>query len=73
MKNGTKTDAITIILNRFYKGMPERIASLKQERVNARIARDLYTLRSKSKMTQKQLAELDGTTPSVISCLENAD
>jgi predicted XRE-type DNA-binding protein len=73
MKKKKITDAVAIIHNRFYKGKPERIASLEQERVNARIARDLYVLRTKSKMTQKQLAKLVGTTPSVISRLANAD
>lgn len=67
------TDVIAIIRKRYYEKKPERIASLEQERVNARIARDLYALRTKSKMTQKQLAKLVGTTPSVISRLENAD
>ena len=73
MKNKQITDAAKIIRSRFYKGGSSRLASLEQERVNARIARDLYTLRTKSKMTQKQLARLVGTTPSVISRLENAD
>lgn len=73
MKKKKITDAVTIIHNRYYKGKPERIASLEQERINARIAGNLYTLRTKSKMTQKQLAGLVGTTPSVISRLENAD
>lgn len=73
MKKKITSDAVTIIHNRFYKAKLKRIASLEQERVNARIARDLYTLRSKSNMTQKQLARLVGTTTSVISRLENAD
>lgn len=73
MKKKKTTDAAAIILRRYYKGKPERLASLEQERVNARLARDLYALRTKSKMTQKQLAKLVGTTPSVISRLENAD
>jgi predicted transcriptional regulator len=73
MKRKKTNDVLEILYQKYYKGKPERIASLEQERVNARIARDLYTLRSKSKMTQKQLAKLVGTTPSVISRLENAD
>jgi len=73
MKKKKTTDAVTIIRNRYYKSKPERLASLEQERLNARIARDLYTLRMKSGLTQKKLAKLVGTTPSVISRLENAD
>jgi DNA-binding XRE family transcriptional regulator len=73
MKKGKTTDAVAIIHKRYYKDKPERLALLNQERVNAKIARDLYKLRIRSKMTQKQLASLVGTTPSVISRLENAD
>lgn len=73
MKKKKTTDAVAIIHRRYYKGKPERVNSLEQERVNARIARELYALRTKNGLTQKQLAKLVGTTPSVISRLENAD
>jgi len=73
MKNKKSTDAVAIIHKRHYTGKPRRQAALEQERLNAKVARGLYDLRVKSKMTQKQLAELVGTTPSVISRLENAD
>ena len=66
-------NAIEILHNRYYRNKRDRITSLEQERINARIAHDLYALRSKSGLTQKQLAKLVGTTPSVISRLENAD
>jgi DNA-binding XRE family transcriptional regulator len=72
MKRKT-TNGLAIIHNRYYKNKPERLASLVQERANARIARDLYNLRRKNGLTQKQLATLVGTTASVISRLENAD
>jgi DNA-binding XRE family transcriptional regulator len=73
MKNKKTTDAITILYNRYYKDNPEALKLLEQERTNARIARELYDLRAKSGLTQRQLAKLVGTTPSVISRLENAD
>jgi DNA-binding XRE family transcriptional regulator len=41
--------------------------------VNAEVAQLIYDVRSKAKLTQKQLAELVGTTQSVIARLENAD
>jgi ribosome-binding protein aMBF1 (putative translation factor) len=72
MKKKT-TDAVQILHDRFYKGNPKRQASLDRERVNAKIARDIYELRTKSKLTQKQLAKMVKTTPSVISRLESAD
>ncbi|OGC92319.1 MAG: transcriptional regulator [candidate division Zixibacteria bacterium RBG_16_53_22] len=73
MKEKKTTNALEIIYKRYYKGKPERIASLEQERANAKIARKLYALRIRNKMTQKQLASRVGTTPSVISRLEKAD
>jgi DNA-binding XRE family transcriptional regulator len=41
--------------------------------VDAEVAQLIYDVRSKAKLTQKQLAELVGTTQSVIARLENAD
>jgi DNA-binding XRE family transcriptional regulator len=73
MKKRKTTNAAAIIHKRYYKGKPERLASLEQERANAKIARELYILRTKSNMTQKQLANRVGTTASVISRLEKAD
>jgi DNA-binding XRE family transcriptional regulator len=72
MKKKT-TNGLAIIHNRYYKGKPERLASLDQERINTRAARELYNLRNKSGLTQKELAAIVGTTASVISRLENAD
>jgi DNA-binding XRE family transcriptional regulator len=73
MKRNKTTDAVTILYNLYYKDNPDALKSLEQERTNARIARELYNLRAKNGLTQKQLAKLVGTTPSVISRLENAD
>jgi len=41
--------------------------------VNAEVAQLIHDVRSKAKLTQKQLAELVGTTQSVIARLEDAD
>lgn len=73
MKKKRTTDAVRILHDRFYKGKTGRLASLERERANARIARDIFELRIKSGLTQKALAKLVQTTPSVISRLENAD
>lgn len=72
MKKKT-SDAVKILHDRYYKGNAKRQAALEQERVNAKIARDIYRLRQKHKLTQKELAAKVKTTPSVISRLENAD
>lgn len=51
----------------------ERRASLETERVNAEVAQAIYDLRKEAGLTQKELADLIGTTQSVISRLEDAD
>jgi ribosome-binding protein aMBF1 (putative translation factor) len=73
MKRKKTSDAVKILHDRYYKGDAKRQAALDQERVNAKIARDIYRLRQKHKLTQKELASKVKTTPSVISRLENAD
>jgi transcriptional regulator with XRE-family HTH domain len=44
-----------------------------EEHLNARVARMIYNARKVAGLTQKQLAELIGSTQSVISQLEDAD
>ncbi len=73
MRTKKSSDVLEIIHKKYYKDQPDRLASLEQERVNARVAEALYKLRVKSKLTQKQLARRVGTTPSVISRLEKAN
>lgn len=58
---------------RFYAGRPDRLAELEEARASAEVARKVYELRTKAKLTQKELAARVGTTPSVISRLEDDD
>ena len=67
------SDATKILRNRYVKDDPERRASVEAERVNAQVARMIHDLRKDAGLTQKELAELVGTTQSVISRLEDAD
>lgn len=67
------TDAVDILHRRYIKGDPDRKASLEAERVNAEVSRLIYELRKDAGLSQKELAELIGTTQSVISRLEDAD
>ena len=67
------TDAVEIMHRRYFKGRPERLAKLEEERANAEVARKIYDLRKQAGLTQRQLAKLVGTTASVISRLEDAD
>src|SRR5665213_3837133 len=46
---------------------------LEQERANLDMARKIYELRTKAKLSQAGLARKVGTTQSVISRLEDAD
>ena len=72
-KGKATSDAVEILHRRYYQGHPERLASLEEERANLDIACRIYDLRDKAGLTQKELAKLVGTTPSVISRLEDAD
>ena len=72
-KRKPTTDAVEILHRRYYEGRPDRLAALEEERANAGIARKIYNLRKKAGLTQKQLAELVGTSHSVISRLEDSD
>ena len=67
------TDAIEIIHRRYFQGRPKMLALLEEARADSAVARKIYDLRIAAGMTQKQLAKLVGTTPSVISRLEDAD
>ncbi len=67
------TDAEKILKGRYVGDDIRREESVEEERVNAQVARDIHDLRREAGLTQKQLADLVGTTQSVISRLEDAD
>ena len=74
MEQQTKTtDAVEILHRRYIKGDPKREAALQVERVNAEVAAMVHRRRTDAGLTQAELAELVGTTQSVISRLEDAD
>ena len=74
MSQENKTENAAKILHRRYiKDQPERKASIQQERINAQVAQLIYDLRKEAGLSQSQLAEMIGTTQSVISRLEDAD
>lgn len=72
-KRKPTTDAVEIMHRRYFEGKPEMMALLEEERANLAIACKIHDLRNKAGFTQKELAKLVGTTPSVISRLEDAD
>lgn len=65
--------ALEYVHRRFIAGKPERQAELEEARASADVARKVYELRTKAKLTQKELAHRVGTTASVISRLEDDD
>jgi len=73
VKRKETSEAVEILRRRYYEGKPRRIGELEQQRADDEIARQIYQLREKAGLTQKRLAGLVGTTPSVISRLEDSD
>ena len=72
-KQRTTSDGLAILDRRHFQGQRTRRRALAEATLNAQIAQEIYALRTKAGLTQKQLAELVKTTDSVISRLEDAD
>lgn len=67
------TDAVEILHRRYFEGKPEMLALLEEERANAEVAQKIYELRQEAGLTQQGLADLIGTSRSVIARLEDSD
>ncbi len=65
-KRKTTSDAVEILHRRFYEGRPERLAELEE-------ARAAYKLRTKAKLSQRELARRVGLAPAMIAQLEDDD
>ena len=61
------------IVDRMVGDDPELRNAIEEESVNSRVASLLHAARSSAGLTQKKLAELVGTTQSVIARLESVD
>ena len=72
-KRKTTSNAVEILHRQYYVGRPERLADLDEARAEDELARKIYELREQAGLTQARLARLVGTTPSVISRLEDSD
>ena len=71
-KRKTK-DAVKILHTRYIKDDSESKKLLEQARQQSDIAEKIYNLRKQAGISQTELADLVGTTQSVISRLEDAD
>ena len=67
------TDGVEIMHRLFFEGKPEMIALLEEERANADVAQLIYDLRQEAGLTQQELADMIGTSRTVITRLEDAD
>ena len=72
-KKRTTSNAVEILHRRYYRGKPGRIAQLRDARAEDELGRLIFELRDEAGLTQQRLARLVGTTPSVISRLEDSD
>ena len=67
------SDAREIIHDRFFRGSPEHDKLLEEALIDDHVARSIYDLRTRAGITQTELANRVGTSPSVISRLEDAN
>jgi len=67
------SDGLKLLHKWYIEGNPEMEALLEEERKNARIARDLFDMREKAGLSQRELAKLARTSASVICTLEDGD
>ena len=72
-KKKVTTDAVEILHRRFIKGDRQKLRELEKIRQDLDIAEQIYKLRTSARLSQKQLAELVGTSQSAVSRLEDAD
>jgi len=67
------SDAHQWMYDRFIKDDPECQAFLKEVKVQADVAGQIYSIRRKFGMTREQLAELAGLSPEAVEDLEESD
>ncbi|MEH2148723.1 helix-turn-helix transcriptional regulator [Nostoc sp.] len=68
-----KTNDALKIIKRMIKEDPELQEMVRESSINAQVSQIIYDARKEAGLTQQQLADLVGTTQSVIARLEDAD
>jgi transcriptional regulator with XRE-family HTH domain len=72
-KKQFKSKALQFTYDRYVGQDPELEASFEEELAGAEIASQIYKLRTRARLSQRQLAAKIGTTASVICRLEDSD
>ncbi len=72
-KKKLSTDAFEWVYNKYIAHDPREIALFEEERIKADIGQAVYDLRNQSGLSREQLADMNGTTVSVIEDMEEAD
>lgn len=68
-----KTNDALKIIKKMMKNDPELQEMVRESSLNAQVSQIIYDARKQAGLTQQQLADLVGTTQSVIARLEDAD
>ena len=68
-----KTNDALKIIKKMMKEDPELQEMFRESSINAQVSQIIYDARKQAGLTQQQLADLVGTTQSVIARLEDAD
>lgn len=72
-KDDSPYDVVDYLYDKYIKGDPEAEKRLEEYEEESHVAQLIYDMREESGLTQAQLAKLVGTSPSVISRLEDSD
>ena len=62
MKKKTTTAALEIMDREFFEGKPERLAELEKMRADNTVARKILELRTRTGLSQRELANLESPT-----------
>lgn len=66
-------DAFQWAYDKYIGTDPQEVSLYEEERIKADIAQAVYNLRNQAGLSREQLADLAGTTESVIQDIEEAD
>lgn len=72
-KKKLSSDAYQWMYERYIKDDPEAQASLKEIKIQADLAGQIYGIRTRLHMTREELAEFSGLTAETIEDLEESD